>query len=77
MSKSTIVKIRYVGPYDVVQIAATGVEVARDEVVEVADWLAGRAPSGDDPGAGLLAQTSNWQPVKNSADVKPSSEPKE
>lgn len=79
MSKSTLVAIRYVGPHDEVQIAATGLVAQRDEVVEVAAWLAGSVPVGDDPGAGLLAQSSNWQPatIKTPADAKPSSDPKE
>lgn len=62
-----LVKIIWVGGHDTVTIAATGLEVVRGEPVEVAAWLAGRAPSGDpegddyDPGEGLLAQPLNWQ----------------
>lgn len=79
--KSSIVKVRYVGPHDEIQIAVTGATCCRGETVEVADWVAGSAPSGTDPGVGLLAQVDNWQsaaPTKTdpSADA-PSDNPEE
>ena len=33
------------------------------EVFETTDEIAGRAPSGDDPGEGLLAQVDNYELV--------------
>jgi hypothetical protein len=78
MPKTTLVHITYVGPYDEVVVAATGLTAKRGETVEVADQIAGRAPKGDDPGEGLLAQPTNWQPAKTTAaDATPSSEPQE
>lgn len=47
-------EIRYVGPFDRVEIADTGDEVAQGEIVTVDDEL----------GASLLEQPDNWQPVK-------------
>jgi hypothetical protein len=45
-------------------IAATGDEVLFGEVVDVPDEIAGRAPAGDDPGEGLLAQVDVWRAAK-------------
>lgn len=72
--------IRYVGPHDEVEIAATGQVVKQGETVDAAADIVGRAPSGAptvtdddgvempnpeyDPGAGLLAQVDAWQPGK-------------
>lgn len=63
--------VRYVGPFDEVTITCidptTGgpaeALVAQGDTVDAPDWLAGRAPAGDDPGFGLLAQPGNWQPA--------------
>lgn len=69
--------IRYVGPHDVIEIGGidfhpdAGRTCAQGETIDVADDLAGHAPGwvdGEaeptyDPGAGLLAQPSNWEPV--------------
>ena len=76
--------IRYVGPFDEVEIAASGDVVARGATVEVPAEIAGRPPKGDrfvdagaanpvrnpdfDPGEGLLAQPDAWQPAKASKD---------
>jgi len=53
-------EIRYVGPFDLVEIADTGDEVAQGATVTVPDEL----------GEQLLAQPDNWQPVKG-AKAKP------
>jgi hypothetical protein len=47
-------EIRYVGPFDLVEIADAGVEVAKGDTVTVDDDLAVR----------LCEQPDNWQPVK-------------
>lgn len=47
-------EIRYVGPFDQVEIADTGQTVAQGDTVSVDDSLAER----------LLAQTDNWQAAK-------------
>ena len=44
-------RIRYVGPYDAVEVPALGVVVERDAEVDVAD---------DDLAASLLEQSDNW-----------------
>lgn len=54
--------IKYVGPFDRVEV--DGRVVAQGESFDVLAAVAGRAPSGDDPGEGLLAQPDNWQPAK-------------
>lgn len=58
-------QIIYVGPFSAVRFFDQGTEreVAHGEAVEVHPDTAGRAPSGDDLGAGLLAQPTNWQPA--------------
>jgi hypothetical protein len=56
-------QISYVGPFDEVEVPGVGV-VKRGESVSVASELAGRVPSDEDLGAGLLAQPSNWAPAK-------------
>lgn len=43
-----------------VEIAATGQWATFGEPVDVDADVAGRAPKGDDPGEGLLAQPDNW-----------------
>lgn len=45
--------ITYVGPHDLVEIAATGQVVAHGDTVDVDDALA----------ASLCEQTDNWTPV--------------
>ncbi len=63
--------VRYVGPFDEVTITCidptTGgpaeALVAHGDTVDAPDWLAGRAPAGDDPGVGLQPAT----PAKNKA----------
>ena len=62
-------QIKYVGPFDAVEVPGFG-EVKRNETVSVPSELAGSTPSEDDPGSGLLAQPSNWAPVKASAPKK-------
>jgi hypothetical protein len=47
-------KIRYIGPNDEVQIAATGQIVQQNHQVEVED---------DELAKSLLEQTDNWEPV--------------
>lgn len=56
-------QINYVGPFDEVEVPGVGV-AKRGETVSVPTDIAGRAPNGDDPGEGLLAQPSNWAPAK-------------
>lgn len=50
----------YIGPF----AAGVGIDTGQwfdpGQPVEVDDDIAGRAPDGDDPGAGLLAQTGNF-----------------
>jgi hypothetical protein len=77
---SDIVEIRYVGPHDEVEIAATGATCRRGGTVEIAAWLAGEPPSDGHPGTGLLAQATNWQPVaaeSTEADAPLGDNPKE
>jgi hypothetical protein len=69
-------QLRYVGPFDIVEIGGTdfhpdaGRTCAQGDTIDVADDLAGRAPTwlqggADepvyDPGEGLLAQPANWK----------------
>ena len=58
-------KLAYIGPFDDVEVVTRDVSfVARKgEPIDVADEIAGTAPSGDDPGSGLLAQVDNWKPA--------------
>lgn len=68
-------QIRYVGPFDEVELA-DGTTVKRGDSVDVDADTAGRAPKGKplnddgspsksyDPGSGLLAQSDNWQAAK-------------
>lgn len=62
-------QISYVGPFDEVEVPGVGV-VKRGEPVSVASALAGRVPSDQDPGEGLLAQPSNWAPAKAASSKK-------
>lgn len=48
-------KIRYVGPFDQIQIAATGQVVEQNHQVEIED---------DELAKSLLEQTDNWELVK-------------
>lgn len=59
-------EIRYCGPHDVVEIAATGQVVARGDTVDVADA---------ELAAALLEQPDNWQPTKAKAAAKPEPTP--
>ena len=72
------IPVRYVGPFDEVTIntispagVPVAILVAAGEIVEAPDWLAGHAPSDDDPGAGLLAQPVNWTPAGPPATDEP------
>lgn len=71
------IPVEYTGPFDEVEVAATGLVVKRGEVVDLYPNLAGREPSGEpgtegyDPGAGLLAQVDTWRRVTKSAKPKP------
>ena len=59
-------KLKYVGPFDEVEVPDGYVvrRVKNGEAVEFFDAATvGEAPSGDDLGSGLLAQTENWQRV--------------
>jgi hypothetical protein len=47
------VAVRYLGPFDRVEIAATALVVSRGETVELAEHLAAR----------LLEQHDTWQPA--------------
>jgi len=66
MSDTTMVPVQYVGPFDSVEVAATGHDVERGHIIEVPADVAGRPPAGEhgdedyDPGEGLLAQVDNW-----------------
>ena len=62
-------QISYVGPFDEVEVPGVGV-VKRGEAVSVAADVAGRVPSGEDLGEGLLAQPSNWAPAKAASSKK-------
>lgn len=50
-------KVKYVGPYDEVDIAAAGLSCKQGETVEVDDEL----------GESLLEQEDNWEPVDKAA----------
>ncbi len=52
--------ILYVGPFAGGVQIETGQWLERGDPAEVDEAVAGRAPEGDDPGAGLLAQTGNF-----------------
>lgn len=54
-------KIRYVGPHDEVQIAATGQIVQQNHQVEIED---------DDLAKSLLEQTDNWEKVSPASKEK-------
>lgn len=56
-------KIKYVGVHDEVEIADIGAVCKQGGTVDVPAELAGKPPTKDDPGEGLLAQPDNWQPV--------------
>jgi hypothetical protein len=60
------VAVRYIGPQPERYLPDLGVTVSRGEVFEVSAAFAGSEPSGDDPGAGLLAQVDVWQRVTSS-----------
>lgn len=64
-------KLKYVGPFD--EVECLGRVVKHGATAEFTAEEAGSAPSVStdddgnevtDPGSGLLAQPSNWQPVK-------------
>lgn len=66
------VTITYVGGHDEVEIEvapAVWRTVALGDEIAVPAPVAGRAPVGDDPGAGLLAQVDVWA-------TKPAAKPK-
>jgi hypothetical protein len=63
--------LRYVGPHDEVETADGAIRCKRDATVEVSPHIAGRAPAGDDPGEGLLAQPSNWVAAKAAPKAPP------
>lgn len=52
--------ILYVGPFVAGVYIDTGQHLLPGEPVDVDEAVAGRAPEGDDPGEGLLAQTANF-----------------
>jgi len=67
-------RLMYVGPHD--EVECLGRIVKNGDTAEFTAAEAGRAPSSStdadgnevhDLGVGLLAQTSNWQPVKAAA----------
>lgn len=53
----------YVGPFAGGVYIDTGQHLLPGEPVDVDAAVAGRAPEGDDPGEGLLAQTGNFAAV--------------
>ena len=53
----------YVGPFAAGVYIDTGQHLLPGEPAEVDAAVAGRAPEGDDPGEGLLAQASNFAAV--------------
>lgn len=63
--------VTYLGPYDEVEIAATGQTCKRGDSIEVSTETAGRVPERDDPGEGLLAQDTCWSPADKPAPKKP------
>jgi hypothetical protein len=69
--------VEYLGPFDEVEIAATGLVVKKGQVVDLYPNLAGRAPDGDDPGEGLLAQVDTWRVVVRPAAKSKSTVPAE
>ena len=64
---AALVKVRYVGPFDEVEVPSAGFACKRGEVVEVFDRVANGTPATEDhPGtSGLLAQTGVWESVKD------------
>lgn len=67
MSTTTV---RYVGPFDEVEVeVAAGVwrTVERGSELKVPAALAGSPPDGDNPGAGLLAQVDAWERADEAA----------
>lgn len=61
-----MVTVQYHGPHDAVEIehpVGRFVEILSGVPTELPESVAGVAPSGDDPGSGLLAQPDNWQVV--------------
>lgn len=72
-------KLTYTGPFDEVEVPALGRNVKHGETVDVPAAIAGRAPSATtdddgnetaDPGEGLLAQATNWQPARAASSRK-------
>jgi hypothetical protein len=57
-----MLRLKYVGKYD--EVECLGRVVKRGEAADFTAAEAGRAPSDDDLGTGLLAQPDNWQLVK-------------
>ena len=52
--------VLYIGPFAAGVGIETGQWLAPGDPVDVDEDVAGHAPDGDDPGAGLLAQTGNF-----------------
>ena len=60
----SLVIIKYVGRLDAVEVehpVGATITVKHGETIGLPARLAGRPPSDDDPGAGFLAQSDNWQ----------------
>lgn len=55
--------VEWIGGTSRVYVPDAGVYADRGVPVEVPDDVAGREPSGEDPGVGLLAQVDNWRRV--------------
>lgn len=74
MPAAALVAVQYVGPLRPgVLVPSLGVVVKYGQAVKVSAAVAGRAPSADgtDPGEGLLAQPTNWQPAPAADDADP------
>lgn len=55
--------LMYIGPFAAGVGIETGQWLERNDPADVDAAIAGRAPDGDDPGEGLLAQTANFTEV--------------
>jgi len=62
-----VTNIRYVGSHDAVDVPGVGT-VERGDYLSVPAAIAGTAPSGTDPGTGLLAQPT-WEKVQGAPSV--------
>jgi len=63
-----LIAVTYVGPFaSVIVPSLGGLPVERGATIRVTPDVAGTAPTGDDPGSGLLAQNTNWQPATTPA----------